>query len=203
MSLCIHFTLKLVEKSRLKNERRLVRDQSGLGGAVVQDLQHQFRVDAGLRGQHHALVERLQDVGKDQILGEFRVQPHARPAAVVQALAHGLEVAARTRSKTSLSPPIMNVSVPPSAPGFDPVHGASRKWKPLFASFEPIARLDDGETVLASTTTAPAFAPCAIPFSPRMRFSDIALSPTQRNTHSASARRLCRGRAESAARRLG
>ena len=38
--------------------------------------------------------------------------------------------------------PIMKVSVPPSAPGFDPVHGTSRNWICFSASFSPIRRLE-------------------------------------------------------------
>ena len=53
----------------------------------------------------------------------------------------------------------MKVRVPFSAPGFDPVQGASRKWTPLAASFWPIARLRLGETVLQSAITESLAAP--------------------------------------------
>jgi hypothetical protein len=63
------------------------------------------------------------------------------------------------RSKTWWSPPIMNVSVPPSAPGLEPVQGASRKSTPFAASARPISRLALGAMVLASATTVPRRAP--------------------------------------------
>ena len=80
----------------------------------------------------------------------------------------------------------MNVSVPFSAPAFEPVHGASRKSIFFSASSFAMHELSSGETVLQSTTTNPACAPCTNPFGPRMTLRDIAVSPTQRKTHSLS-----------------
>src|SRR5262245_60458320 len=78
----------------------------------------------------------------------------------------------------------MKVRVPPSAPGFEPVQGASRKSMPFLASAVAILRLADGETVLASTTTDPGFAVWMMPSEPRMAFSDISVSPTHKNMQS-------------------
>ena len=44
-----------------------------------------------LVAEHHPLVERHQDVGKNQVLRQFRLEPHPGSAAIVEALAHRLE----------------------------------------------------------------------------------------------------------------
>ena len=54
---------------------------------------------------------------------------------------------------------VMKVKVPPSAPGVEPVHGASRKSTPRARRATPIVRLSLGLMVLASTTTVPGLAP--------------------------------------------
>src|SRR5687767_7438697 len=93
----------------------------------------------------------------------------------------------RTFSKVALSPPIMKVRAPFSAPGLEPVQGAPRKPTPLAASASPTLILDDGVTVEASTTTDPGFAPLIMPSAPRMTSSDILVSPTHKKTHSDAA----------------
>ena len=55
-----------------------------------------------------------------------------------------------TRSNIALSPPIMNVSVAFSAPGFEPVQGVSRKCAFFFENASPISTLTVGEMVLQS-----------------------------------------------------
>src|SRR5215472_11906486 len=51
-----------------ENKRRFVADKAALGGAVVEDFQHQFGVHTAFGGKHHAFVEGHEDVGKHQIL---------------------------------------------------------------------------------------------------------------------------------------
>ena len=60
----------------------------------------------------------------------------------------------------------MNVSVAFSAPGFEPVQGASRKWAPL--AREGLADLDAaaGEMVLQSAVTLPGRMPSSKPSLP-------------------------------------
>src|ERR1700712_1270510 len=74
---------KVGGKVTFQYERSLVADQSALGGAVVQNLQHELRVHAALGREDHALIERHQDIGEDQVLGEFGLQAHARATAEV------------------------------------------------------------------------------------------------------------------------
>ncbi len=74
--------------------------------------------------------------------------------------------------------------MPFSAPGFDPVHGASRNLIPKAASSVPISRLMLGDIVLASTTTVPGLALFAMPFSPVITLRDMSESPTQRKMQS-------------------
>src|ERR1700733_2230586 len=90
----------------------------------------------------------------------------------------------RTRSNTFGGPPTMNVSVPFSAPAFEPVHGASRKSIFFSASSFAMHELSCGDTVLQSTMTNPACALWTNPFGSRMTLRDMAVSPTQRKTHS-------------------
>src|SRR5437588_736637 len=78
----------------------------------------------------------------------------------------------------------MKVSVPASAPGFEPVQGASKNGIPILESSSWIRRETVGATVLASTTMVPGLAPLQIPSGPRIAFSDISESPTQRKTTS-------------------
>ena len=92
---------------------------------------------------------------------------------------------------TSSLPPIMKVSVPPSAPPFDPVQGASRNSMPMASSSAAIWLLSSGDTVLQSAMTYPRLAPLARPLaplarplSPRMTPRDMAVSPTQRKAQS-------------------
>src|SRR5579862_9256652 len=87
----------------------------------------------------------------------------------------------------ALSPPTIKVSVPPVAPGVEPVQGASRKCTPLAVSLAPILRLALGEMVEASAITLPACAPSMAPPGPRITSSDMAVSPTHTNVHSACA----------------
>src|SRR5882757_425004 len=93
----------------------------------------------------------------------------------------------RTRSKTSFLPPTIKVSVPFSAPAFEPVQGASRKSMPDADNSSAIWRLSFGEIVLQSAMTRPFFAPAARPSLPKITSRDIAVSPTQRNTQSLAA----------------
>src|ERR1039458_2595631 len=89
-----------------------------------------------------------------------------------------------TRSKTLVSPPTMKVSDAPSAPAFDPEHGASRKSMPCFASSAETLRLSEGDTVLQSTIVSAPERPLAKPSGPRIASVDILVLPTHRNTHS-------------------
>ncbi len=73
----------------------------------------------------------------------------------------------------------MNVSVPFSAPGFDPVQGASRKCAPLAANAEPISRLTAGAMVLQSAMIAPVRTPSSKPSRPMVMCRAMSLSPTQ------------------------
>ena len=94
----------------------------------------------------------------------------------------------------------MKVRVPFSAPGVEPVQGASRKSMPLLAKRVADARgWRSGEMVLASTTTAPGLRAFDDAVGPRMTLRDMAVLPTHRNTHSEFARGLGGSRAEAAA----
>ncbi len=78
-------------KSRRKMNGALYSIRPRFRGAVRKDIQHQFRLHARLRAQHDSFVERLQDIRENQVLRQLGVQPHARPAAIVQLLAHRFE----------------------------------------------------------------------------------------------------------------
>src|ERR1035438_7006317 len=69
-----------------------VGDEAALGGAVVEDFEHEIGIDAALGREHHALVEGHQQIAKNEVLGELGLQAHARAAAIVEAFAHGFEV---------------------------------------------------------------------------------------------------------------
>src|SRR5579871_3661573 len=91
----------------------------------------------------------------------------------------------RILSRSACSPPTIKVKVPALAPGVEPVQGTSIYRTPFLANSAPIFRLPLGEIVLASATMVPALTPSITPPEPRFTCSDIAVSPTQRKTHSA------------------
>src|ERR1035437_8943539 len=91
----------------------------------------------------------------------------------------------RIRLKTVWSPPIMNVRLPLSAPGVDPVIGASRKSTPLALRAWPMWRLWLTAMVLQSTTTDPERMPSMMPLEPRITSFAIWVSPTHRKSTSA------------------
>jgi hypothetical protein len=71
------------------------------------------------------------------------------------------------------------VSVPFSAPGFEPVQGASKKWAPLAANIAPISTLSAGDTVLQSAVTLLGRMPSSSPALPVLTSRAIAVVPTQ------------------------
>ena len=79
----------------------------------------------------------------------------------------------------------MKVRFPLSAPGVEPVQGASSISTPFRLRIAPIFRLSLGLIVLASATTVPSRPPAPTPSGPRMTVRAICVSPTQRNTQSA------------------
>src|SRR5258707_5716467 len=83
---------ELVREIAVQDVWSLERDQTALRGAVLQDIQHKDRIDSGLGAENNALVKRLDDVRKDQVLGQLGVQAHSGAATVVKALAHGVEI---------------------------------------------------------------------------------------------------------------
>src|SRR5215469_12083304 len=60
-----------------ENKRGLVIDQTRLGGAVGEDVEHQFGVDAALGSQNHSFVKCLHDIAKNEVLSQLGLQPHA------------------------------------------------------------------------------------------------------------------------------
>src|SRR5215469_15672804 len=86
----------------------------------------------------------------------------------------------------------MKVRVPDSAPGVEPVHGASRNSRPLDLRASPIARLSAGPIVLASATTVLGFAPATTPLPPKITSLDMPVLPTHTKMHSACSA-TCRG----------
>src|SRR6266478_5652588 len=73
-------------------------------------------------------------------------------------------------SNAAWSPPTMNVNVAFSAPGFDPVHGASKNCAPLAVNAAPISFDTAGAMVLQSAVTLPLRTPSISPPAPVVIF---------------------------------
>ncbi len=109
-SLCIHLVEKLVSKFARQDEGRLEGDQAAFGGAVVQNFEHQLRGRCRPWPPAPCPRRSLETCSPGPGSGSAWPAAPARTAAVVEQLAHDLEIGL-ARSNTALSPPIMNVSV--------------------------------------------------------------------------------------------
>src|SRR6266851_3362233 len=86
---------------------------------------------------------------------------------------------------TASSPPAIKMSVPFSAPDFDPVTGASTYLAPRAFTRSPNFLVAEGEIVLESTTTMPSLSDSSTPCGPNKTCSTALVSETHIHTTSA------------------